>query len=313
MQADLTGLPGEDAAGLAAWIPGPTSTATPITRRAAWGILDRDDHGPPARLRPVESGCHAGSGRALGQALQMTNVLRDVAQDLRIGRCYLPRHALAAHGLAPADLLDPASMPRLRPVLDDLVASARDGFREAWEYTRAIPRSEVRLRLACAWPMLIGLRTLDASGRPRPCSTPPSRLRSRAPPCMGCSCAPPRSSAPTPGWAVTAGRWTVAWTAVGDDVTPRTTGTTVRAHVWVSGRVQGVYFRAYAEDEAGFRKVTGWIRNAPDGRVEAVFEGAPDGHRGDDPVVSPGFARLRRHRGGGCPGSGPRRDRFCRA
>jgi acylphosphatase len=52
-------------------------------------------------------------------------------------------------------------------------------------------------------------------------------------------------------------------------------GERVRAHVWVSGRVQGVYFRAYAEDEASFRKVAGWIRNAPDGRVEAVFEGSP--------------------------------------
>lgn len=47
----------------------------------------------------------------------------------------------------------------------------------------------------------------------------------------------------------------------------------VRAHVWVSGRVQGVSFRAYAEDEAAFRGVGGWIRNAPDGRVEGVFEG----------------------------------------
>jgi len=47
----------------------------------------------------------------------------------------------------------------------------------------------------------------------------------------------------------------------------------VRAHVWISGQVQGVYFRAYAEDEAAFRKVGGWIRNARDGRVEAVFEG----------------------------------------
>src|SRR5512143_2783991 len=48
----------------------------------------------------------------------------------------------------------------------------------------------------------------------------------------------------------------------------------VRAHAWISGRVQGGYFRAYAEDEAAFRKVAGWIRNTPDGRVEAVFEGA---------------------------------------
>jgi len=47
----------------------------------------------------------------------------------------------------------------------------------------------------------------------------------------------------------------------------------VRAHVWMSGHVQGVCFRAYAEDEAVFRKVGGWIRNAQDGRVEAVFEG----------------------------------------
>lgn len=47
-----------------------------------------------------------------------------------------------------------------------------------------------------------------------------------------------------------------------------------RVHAWVSGRVQGVYFRAYAEDEAAFRAVAGWIRNAPDGRVEAVFEGS---------------------------------------
>jgi acylphosphatase len=35
----------------------------------------------------------------------------------------------------------------------------------------------------------------------------------------------------------------------------RKAGLTLRAHVWVSGRVQGVYFRAYAEDEAAFRVV----------------------------------------------------------
>lgn len=47
----------------------------------------------------------------------------------------------------------------------------------------------------------------------------------------------------------------------------------IRAHVWVRGHVQGVYFRAYAEDEAAFRRIAGWIRNTPDNRVEAVFEG----------------------------------------
>jgi acylphosphatase len=47
----------------------------------------------------------------------------------------------------------------------------------------------------------------------------------------------------------------------------------VRAHVYVSGRVQGVFFRSETRDEAVRHDVTGWVRNLPDGRVEAVFEG----------------------------------------
>ncbi|MBZ0169286.1 MAG: acylphosphatase [Kofleriaceae bacterium] len=47
----------------------------------------------------------------------------------------------------------------------------------------------------------------------------------------------------------------------------------VRAHVLISGRVQGVCFRAYTVDEAAAGGVAGWVRNTPDGRVEAVFEG----------------------------------------
>lgn len=49
-----------------------------------------------------------------------------------------------------------------------------------------------------------------------------------------------------------------------------------RAHVYVSGRVQGVFFRATTRDEAHKREVTGWVKNLPDGRVEAVFEGKED-------------------------------------
>lgn len=46
-----------------------------------------------------------------------------------------------------------------------------------------------------------------------------------------------------------------------------------RAHVYVSGRVQGVYYRATTRDTARERGVDGWVRNLEDGRVEAVFEG----------------------------------------
>jgi acylphosphatase len=46
-----------------------------------------------------------------------------------------------------------------------------------------------------------------------------------------------------------------------------------RAHVYVSGRVQGVFFRQRTKDKAESLNVTGWVRNLDDGRVEAVFEG----------------------------------------
>jgi acylphosphatase len=50
----------------------------------------------------------------------------------------------------------------------------------------------------------------------------------------------------------------------------------VRAHVHVSGTVQGVYFRATTRDTAREHGVDGWVRNLADGRVEAVFEGPED-------------------------------------
>ena len=46
-----------------------------------------------------------------------------------------------------------------------------------------------------------------------------------------------------------------------------------RVHVFVSGRVQGVYYRATTRERAQKQGVDGWVRNLYDGRVEAVFEG----------------------------------------
>ncbi|MFN4196755.1 MAG: acylphosphatase [Caldimicrobium sp.] len=46
-----------------------------------------------------------------------------------------------------------------------------------------------------------------------------------------------------------------------------------RVRVFISGRVQGVFFRAYTKEEAEKLGLKGWVRNLPDGRVEALFEG----------------------------------------
>ncbi len=46
-----------------------------------------------------------------------------------------------------------------------------------------------------------------------------------------------------------------------------------RVHIWVSGKVQGVWYRASTVEEARRLGLTGWVRNLPDGRVEIVAEG----------------------------------------
>ena len=51
----------------------------------------------------------------------------------------------------------------------------------------------------------------------------------------------------------------------------------VKAHVLITGRVQGVYFRLKTRNEAKKYNVNGWVRNLSDGRVEAIFEGNKGG------------------------------------
>jgi farnesyl-diphosphate farnesyltransferase len=119
----------------------------------------------PRCARRWEPAAMRARGVRFGQGLQLVNVLRDLPRDVRIGRCYLPRADLAALGLAPEDLLDPRVLPRLRPLLDALLADARARLDDGLTYTLAVPRVEWRLRLACAWPLLIGLATLDRLAR----------------------------------------------------------------------------------------------------------------------------------------------------
>jgi farnesyl-diphosphate farnesyltransferase len=100
-------------------------------------------------------------GIRFGKGLQLVNILKDLPRDIRQGRCYIPRELLEQVGLQPKDLLHEHNAPAIRPVFQQLVKVALDHLDQGWCYTMAIPRFEVRLRLACMWPILIGLRTLQ--------------------------------------------------------------------------------------------------------------------------------------------------------
>jgi len=179
---DLTRFPGEDPGTLAALdtleeldhytylvagCVGPFWTAVHVAHRP--------------RLRRWDVANRRAQAIAFGKALQMTNVLRDVAGDLAHGRCYVPARELTAIGIHPVDLLQVAPRQRARPLYDRLLARALAHYDQGWDYTLAIPASEWRMRLACAWPLMIGLATLAAlAAHPDPMGAPSPIKISRA-------------------------------------------------------------------------------------------------------------------------------------
>jgi farnesyl-diphosphate farnesyltransferase len=117
---------------------------------------------------PLEESLLLAQAVRLGKGLQLVNILRDLPRDLRQGRCYLPADQLAAIGLAPADLLDPANEPRLRPLYNQYLDRAAAHLADGWAYTHQLPANQTRLRLACAWPILIGVKTIEKLRRGNP-------------------------------------------------------------------------------------------------------------------------------------------------
>jgi farnesyl-diphosphate farnesyltransferase len=99
-------------------------------------------------------------GIRFGKGLQLVNILRDLPVDLREGRCYLAGEKLQGIGLQPSDLLHRDAEPKFRPLYNSYLDQASEHLAAGWCYTNALPRSSLRIRLACAWPILIGVRTL---------------------------------------------------------------------------------------------------------------------------------------------------------
>src|SRR5438094_5832765 len=160
MQKDLTRFPGHTAQTLAAMRT--LDDLDEYTYDAAGCVGDfwtRLMCAHRAALRAWDVEAMATIGIRFGKGLQLTNVLRDLASDLRRGRCYVPKAVLQPAGLKPADLLDPATLPKFRPVLMRLLRIALEHLDQGWLYTMAIPLREVRLLLACALPILFAVKT----------------------------------------------------------------------------------------------------------------------------------------------------------
>ena len=69
-------------------------------------------------LSPEKEKVFLEKGIQFGKALQMINILRDIPEDLRFGRCYIPSEALAEQGLEPEDILGDSNLETFRPLYD---------------------------------------------------------------------------------------------------------------------------------------------------------------------------------------------------
>ncbi len=100
-------------------------------------------------------------GIRFGKGLQLVNILRDLPADLKKGRCYLPMEKLEPAKLFPEILLSPVNEAKFLPLFHKHLDEAEAHLRAGWIYTNTLPFGQFRVRLACAWPILIGLRTIE--------------------------------------------------------------------------------------------------------------------------------------------------------
>ena len=101
------------------------------------------------------------SGVRFGKGLQLVNILRDLPADLRHGRCYLPAERLSQASLTPQDLSEPRNQAKFRPLYHHYLDLAEAHLAAGWAYTNTLPWRGARVRLACAWPVLIGMKTIE--------------------------------------------------------------------------------------------------------------------------------------------------------
>ncbi|MBL6890418.1 MAG: squalene/phytoene synthase family protein [Candidatus Poseidoniaceae archaeon] len=99
-------------------------------------------------------------GTRFGKALQMINILRDIPEDLRFGRCYIPEQELAKHDLKPEDLFDSNNIEKFRPLYDEYLDLTNEHLDAAIEYIKMLPETQLRLKASCMLPVLVGQRTV---------------------------------------------------------------------------------------------------------------------------------------------------------
>jgi farnesyl-diphosphate farnesyltransferase len=102
---------------------------------------------------------------SFGIGLQLTNIIKDVADDRQRGWSFVPRQLCQLAGIAPEDLADSQHRLEAQMVMNALIAKARIHLADALRYCTTLPRSQYRIRLFCLTPLYFAIRTLVLAER----------------------------------------------------------------------------------------------------------------------------------------------------
>ena len=154
MEWDLSFFPSENS-GLLKAVPNDESTIDYCNKMGGqpgifWAKLLLDGRQDDAFINGAKN---------IGRALQITNILRDIAADAAIARCYLPFTDLTAHNLMPQDLLEKKNYKKLRPAVCKWINWGVQNILSAPGFFARIPRWQFGARAAVAWPVLWSLDT----------------------------------------------------------------------------------------------------------------------------------------------------------
>jgi farnesyl-diphosphate farnesyltransferase len=102
---------------------------------------------------------------SFGLGLQLTNIIKDVADDRRRGWSFVPRDLCEVAGLRPDDLQDPTRFPEAARVMATLIEKAKGHLRDALAYCTTLPAQAYRIRIFCLTSLYFAVRTLRLAER----------------------------------------------------------------------------------------------------------------------------------------------------
>lgn len=101
-------------------------------------------------------------GDRIGKALQITNILKDMATDIKNGRCYIPYSDLLSVGMLPRDMKNPDNFLKLKPIVNKWIMWGVDNLDCSERFMLTIPKRDLSLRAAVVWPVYWAEDTFDA-------------------------------------------------------------------------------------------------------------------------------------------------------